>query len=77
MFETMNDPYMAARAADIVDMKKKVLGKLFQKESNDLSNLPAGSIVVAKELTTSDTSKLDLKNIAGIVTELGGINSHV
>lgn len=77
MFETMNDPYMAARAADIVDMKKKVLGKLFQKESNDLSILPAGSIVVAKEMTTSDTSKLDLKNIAGIVTELGGINSHV
>ncbi len=77
MFETMNDLYMAARAADIVDMKKKVLGKLFQKESNDLSILPAGSIVVAKEMTTSDTSKLDLKNIAGIVTELGGINSHV
>ena len=77
MFETMNDPYMAARATDIVDMKKKVLSKLLQKESNDLSNLPAGSIVVAKEMTTSDTSKLDLKNIAGIVTELGGINSHV
>lgn len=77
MFETMNDPYMAARAADIVDMKKKVLSKLLQKESNDLSNLPTGSIVVAKEMTTSDTSKLDLKNIAGIVTELGGINSHV
>ena len=77
MFETMNDPYMSARAADIVDMKKKVLGKLLQKESNDLSNLPAGSIIVAKEMTTSDTSKLNLKNIAGIVTELGGINSHV
>ena len=77
MFETMHDPYMAARAADIVDMKKKILSKLLQKESKELSNLPSGSIVVAKEMTTSDTSKLDLKNIAGIVTELGGINSHV
>ena len=76
MFEEMDDPYMAARSTDIADMKKKVLSKILNKEEINLSQLPENSIIVTKELTTSDTAKLDLKNIAGIVTELGGVNSH-
>lgn len=77
MFEEMDDPYMAARSADIADMKKKVLSKILHKEEINLSQLPQNTILVTKELTTSDTAKLDLKNMAGIVTEVGGINSHM
>lgn len=77
MFEEMDDPYMAARSADIADMKKKVLSKILRKEDINLSQLPKNTILVTKELTTSDTAKLDLKNMAGIVTEMGGINSHM
>lgn len=77
MFEEMDDPYMAARSADIADMKKKVLSKILHKEEVNLSQLPKDSILVTKELATSDIAKLDLKNIAGIVTENGGINSHM
>lgn len=77
MFEEMDDPYMSARSADIADMKKKVLAKIMNKEEIDLSQLPKNSILVTKELTTSDIAKLDLKNIAGIVTEIGGMNSHM
>lgn len=77
MFEEMDDPYMAARSADIADMKKKVLSKILHKEEINLSQLPKNTILVTKELTTSDTAKLDLKNMAGIVTEVGGINSHM
>ena len=77
IFQEMDDPYMAARSSDIEDMKKKLLVEILQKEKEDLSKLPKGTILVAKELTTSDTAKLELKNIAGIITELGGINSHV
>ena len=77
MFEEMDDPYMAARSADIADMKKKVLSKILRKEEINLAQLPKNTILVAKELSTSDTAKLDLKNMAGIVTEVGGINSHM
>ena len=77
MFEEMDDPYMAARSADIADMKKKVLYKILNKEEINLSQLPSNTILVTNELTTSDTAKLDLKNIAGIITEVGGVNSHM
>lgn len=77
MFEEMDDPYMAARSADIADMKKKVLHKILNKEEINLSQLPADTILVTNELTTSDTAKLNLKNIVGIITEVGGINSHM
>ena len=77
MFEEMDNPYMAARSADIADMKKKVLSKILHKEEINLSQLPKNTILIAKELSTSDTAKLDLKNMAGIVTEVGGINSHM
>lgn len=77
MFEEMDDPYMAARSTDIADMKKKVLYKILNKEEINLSQLPSNTILVTNELTTSDTAKLDLKSIAGIITEVGGINSHM
>lgn len=77
MFEEMDDPYMAARSSDIADMKRKVLSKILHKKELNLSQLPKNTILVAKELATSDTAKLDLKNIAGIVSEVGGINSHM
>lgn len=77
MFEDMEDPYMAARSTDIADMKKKVLSKILHKEEINLSQLPKNVIIVTNELRTSDTAKLDLRNIEGIVTEAGGINSHM
>lgn len=76
-FEEMDDPYMAARSRDIEDMKKRILAKLLKIEEIDLSKLPENTILVAKELSTSDTAKMNLKNISGIITEIGGINSHM
>ena len=76
-FEEMDDPYMAARSRDIEDMKKRILAKLLKKEEIDLSKLPENTILVAKELSTSDTAKMNLKNIYGIITEIGGVNSHM
>ena len=76
MFEKMDDPYMAARSGDIADMKRKVLSKIMNIEEINLSKLPKSTILIARELSTSDTAKLDLKNIEGIVTEVGGVNSH-
>ena len=76
-FEEMDDPYMAARSRDIEDMKKRILAKLLKIEEIDLSKLPENRILVAKELSTSDSAKMNLKNISGIITEIGGVNSHM
>ena len=76
VFDKMDDPYMAARSLDIADMKRKVLSKILNVKEINLSNLPKNTILVAKELSTSNTAKLDLKNIEGIITEVGGVNSH-
>ncbi len=76
MFEQMDDPYMAARSSDIADMKRKVLSKILNIKEINLSDLPPNTILVVKELSTSNTAKLDLKNIEGIITEIGGENSH-
>ena len=76
-FQEMDDPYMAARSRDIEDMKKRILAKLLKIEEIDLSKLPKNTILVAKELSTSDSAKMNLKNISGIITEIGGVNSHM
>lgn len=76
IFENMDDEYMAGRARDIADIKNRILSKLLNEENVNLSRLPANTIIVATELTTSDTAKLDFKNVSGIITEIGGTNSH-
>ena len=76
IFQNMDDEYMASRAGDILDIKNRVLGKMLNEKTIDLSNLKPNTIIVATELTTSETAKLDFKNISGIITEIGGENSH-
>ena len=76
IFQKMDDEYMASRARDIIDIKNRVLAKLLNEKNVDLSNLKPNTIIVATELTTSETAKLDFKNVSGIITEMGGENSH-
>ena len=76
VFENMDDEYMAGRARDIADIKNRILVKLLNEEIIDITNLSPNTIIVAKELTTSDTAKLDFKDVSGIITEIGGTNSH-
>lgn len=77
IFKNMEDEYMSARASDIEDMKNKVLNKVVKKSEVDLSKLPENTILVGKDLSTSDTAKLNLNSIAGIIIENGSENSHV
>ena len=76
VFENMEDEYMAGRSRDIADIKNKIIDKLLNNETIDISKVRENTIIVAKELTTSDTAKLNFKNISGIITEVGGENSH-
>ena len=77
VFKNMDDEYMSARASDIEDMKQRVLNKIINKAELDLSNLPENTILVGKDLSTSDTAKLNLKAVSGIIIENGSENSHV
>ena len=76
-FAKIEDAYLAERALDIADMKKRLLALILGKKVTNLSEIPKDTIIVAKELTTSETAKLNLKNVSGIITEIGGITSHV
>lgn len=77
IFKNMDDEYMSARSSDIEDMKKRVINKIANISELDLSNLPEKTILIGKDVSTSDTAKLNLKNVAGIVVENGSENSHV
>ena len=74
VFSAMEDELMRQRAADVADMKERMLRILLGREETDLSQLPADAVLVARELTPSMT--VGLGHIAGIVTELGGNTSH-
>lgn len=76
MFEAIDDEYLSARSRDIADLKTRVLEKVFNIKKVNLEKLPQNTIIITYELTTSDTAKLDFKNVAGIITEIGGATSH-
>lgn len=70
------DPLIAARAADLRDVRNRVLRILKGEKENNLAHLPSKVIVVAHDLLPSDTATLDRKQVMGIITEVGGATSH-
>ena len=76
MFASMGDELMQQRAADMRDIKTRMQRSLMGIQSADIASLPAGSILVARDLTPSMTAGINPANVAGIVTELGGRTSH-
>ena len=75
-FSAMKDSYLAARATDIRDVGNRVMRNLTKTPVKPFSSVPAGSIIVAEELTPADTAQLDPKCISGICTMLGGAEGH-
>ena len=76
MLANLEDPYLRERAADLKDIGKRWLYNVTGTEILDLSNLPANSIIITKDLTPSDTAQLDLENTLAFVTEIGGKTAH-
>ena len=76
MFASMGDELMQQRATDMRDIKTRMQKILLGVSSVDIASLPAGSVIVAKELTPSMTAGINPANVCGIVTELGGKTSH-
>lgn len=76
VFAGMDDELMQQRATDMRDIKTRMQKVLLGVASADISALPAGSILVAADLTPSMTAGINPDHVAGIVTELGGKTSH-
>ena len=76
MFSGVDDELMRQRATDVRDIRSRLLYILLGAAGVDLSALPAGTILVAHDLTPSMTVGLNKENVAGIVTETGGRTSH-
>ena len=77
IFEGMEDnPYMQERAADIRDVTKRVLANLLGKKLPNPASINEEAIVVAHDLTPSDTAQLNKKYVKAFVTNIGGRTSH-
>ena len=67
---------LAERASDIIDVEKRLLRNLLGRRREELSRLTSPVIVLAHDLTPSETANLDRKFVRGFVTEIGGPGSH-
>ena len=76
LFEGLEDERMRLRAADIRDLQSRLLRALLGRREADLSRLPAGCVLVTRELTPSMAVGLDRERVAAILTETGGSASH-
>ena len=74
-FEKMDDPYIKARDQDLSDIGKRVIQKLIPSQRN-ICDLEESIIIVASELTPSDTIRLDREKVLAFATESGGKESH-
>ncbi len=76
MFLSMDDPYMQERAADISDVTNRVLKIIEGVKIKDLTLINEEVIIIAHDLTPSETSQLNAKFVKGFITEIGGRTSH-
>jgi len=76
IFESMDDEYMKGRAADIKDVSFRLLCNLCGKEIPNLATINEPVVIVAKDLTPSDTGSLNKEFAKGFATEIGGRTSH-
>jgi len=76
LMEKAPDALIAARAADLRDVRYRLLRILRKEQEQNLSALPRPCVIVAKDLFPSDTATLDRANVLAIVTEQGGATSH-
>ncbi|WP_372009534.1 phosphoenolpyruvate--protein phosphotransferase [Paenibacillus chitinolyticus] len=76
MFENMNSDYLKERAADMRDVTKRVLAHLLDVKFVSPSSISEETVVVAEDLTPSDTAQLNRTYVKGFTTNIGGRTSH-
>jgi phosphotransferase system enzyme I (PtsI) len=76
MFEAMDNEYMKERAADIRDVTKRVIAHLLGVQIPNPSLISEEVIIIAEDLTPSDTAQLNRQYVKGFTTDIGGRTSH-
>lgn len=76
IFEGMDNAYMKERAADVKDVTGRVLRHILGIKVIDLSSLKDEVVLVAHDLTPSDTATMDKSKVLGFLTDIGGRTSH-
>ena len=75
-FKSIGNEVFRQKANDVLDLERRVLGKLMGENESRLSALAEPVVIIAHELTPSQTAGMDRKKILGIATDLGGRTSH-
>lgn len=76
IFESMDNEYMAERAADIRDVSKRVLAHILGVDLPNPSIIDESVVIIGNDLTPSDTAQLNKQYVQGFVTNIGGRTSH-
>ena len=76
MFESMDNEYMRERAADIKDVTNRIIRHLLGAKIVDLAALEEEVVLVAHDLTPSDTASMNKSKVLGFLTDIGGRTSH-
>ena len=76
MFESMDNEYMRERAADIKDVTNRIIRHLLGIKIVDLAALEEEVVLVAHDLTPSDTATMNKSKVLGFLTDIGGRTSH-
>ncbi len=76
MFESMDNEYFSARAADIKDVRKRLIANILDMKIPSLATINEQVIIVAEDLTPSETSQLNKEYTLGFATNIGGRTSH-
>lgn len=76
VFAEMDDEYLKERISDINDVGRRILRNLIGAKEDILSNLKDKVIVIAYDLSPSDTATMHKKNVEGFATDIGGRTSH-
>jgi phosphoenolpyruvate-protein phosphotransferase (PTS system enzyme I) len=75
-FAAMRDPYLAARIEDIRVVGTRLIRNLIKKPYVAYSAVPAGTVILAEELSPADTALMDPLRVAGFATVFGGAEGH-
>jgi phosphoenolpyruvate-protein phosphotransferase (PTS system enzyme I) len=75
-FSQIDDVYLKERERDIIDVVKKLIHNLIGKSEITLKNLPSKAIIIAHNLTPTDTISMKSENVQGFATDMGGRTSH-
>lgn len=76
MFQSMDDPYLKERVADIIHVTDRIMHHLTGAEGIRIADIDKRVILVARDLSPADTSQIQLERIKGFLTDAGGRTSH-